>query len=89
VSRTSSDQFDSEGILLNGFDYDYQAWVKDGKYVRCRHLESLACGCFGREHEGQPVKGRVSNTFFGTCWGINHMILVEKRNDIKNIRTGE
>ena len=54
--RTGKDQFDAQGILLNGFDYDRQAWVKDGKYIRCGHPESMDCGCFGREHEGEPVR---------------------------------
>lgn len=41
------------GVLWNGFDYEHQAWVKDGYYVRCGHPESMACGCYGREHEGE------------------------------------
>jgi hypothetical protein len=32
-----------------------QAWVKDGKYIRCGHPEAMACGCYGREHAGSPV----------------------------------
>lgn len=35
------------------FDYDKQAWVKDGLYVRCGHLKS--CGCYGRIHEGEKA----------------------------------
>ena len=52
MSRTSNDQHDSNGRLMNGFDYDRQAWVKGGKYVRCGHPESMNCGCYGRENEG-------------------------------------
>jgi hypothetical protein len=37
------------------FDYDNQAWIVDGKYVRCGHAESMDCGCFGRRHEGESV----------------------------------
>ncbi len=55
MSRQSQDQFDGQGILLNGFDYDNQAWVADGKYVRCGHPESMNCGCYGKEHAGLPV----------------------------------
>jgi hypothetical protein len=53
--RTGPDQFDAQGNLLNGFDYDRQAWVKDGRYVRCGHPETMQCGCYGREHEGEQV----------------------------------
>jgi hypothetical protein len=55
MSRTSNDQRDANGNLINGFDYANQAWVKDGRYVRCGHPESMDCGCFGREHAGEPV----------------------------------
>ena len=37
------------------FDYDNQAWTKDGVYVRCGHPEAMECGCYGREHEGEKV----------------------------------
>ena len=57
--RTSKDQFDGQGVLLNGFDYDRQAWVKDGKYVCCGHPESMNCGCYGRKHEGESVRVSV------------------------------
>lgn len=56
MSRISQDQFDGQGILLNGFDYENQAWVKDGRYVRCGHPETMNCGCFGRAHQGEPVR---------------------------------
>lgn len=36
------------------FDYTNQAWVEDGKYVRCGH--ATPCKCFGRAHEGEPVR---------------------------------
>jgi hypothetical protein len=53
--RTSKDEFDSNGQLITGFDYEYQAWVKDGRYIRCGHPQSMTCGCFGREFEGISV----------------------------------
>jgi hypothetical protein len=55
VARTSNDQFDGQGILLNGFDYANQAWVKDGKYIRCGHPETMDCQCYGKEHAGESV----------------------------------
>ena len=41
--------------LINGYDYDNQAWVKDGLYVRCGHPENMDCGCYGKEHEGEQT----------------------------------
>jgi hypothetical protein len=40
---------------LFGFDYEHQAWYKDGKYVRCGHPDAMGCECFGRIHEGMRV----------------------------------
>jgi hypothetical protein len=53
--RTSQNQFGPDGFLLNGFDYEHQAWVKDGKYVRCGHPDSMNCGCFGKVWQGHTV----------------------------------
>lgn len=39
---------------MNGYDYDHQAWVVNGKYVRCGHPEAMDCGCYGRVHVGEP-----------------------------------
>ena len=44
------------------FDYDVQAWVMDGYYVRCGHAGD-ACRCYGRLHEGEAApkaSGRAS-----------------------------
>lgn len=54
MSRTSADRFDTEGRLLDGFDYDNQAWVADGHYLNCGHI-LRDCGCYGREHIGEPT----------------------------------
>ena len=35
------------------FDYDKQAWVKDGLWVRCSH--PTPCDCYGRAHEGEKA----------------------------------
>lgn len=40
---------------VNGYDYKRQAWVKNGRYQRCGHPDSMVCGCYGREHIGEPV----------------------------------
>lgn len=39
--------------LLNGFDYEHQAWVQHGEYVRCGHPDDMDCRCFGKLHEGE------------------------------------
>lgn len=44
------------GRLINGFDYQRQAWVVNGIYVRCGHPDALACGCYGRDHAGESTE---------------------------------
>jgi len=53
--RTSSDER-KNGRLMNGYDYKNQAWVENGKYIRCGHPENMNCDCYGREHEGEKTK---------------------------------
>jgi hypothetical protein len=40
---------------MTAYDYKNQAWVKDNRYVRCGHPESMDCGCYGKVHEGELV----------------------------------
>ena len=53
------------------FDYVKQAWVIDGKYIRCGHPESMSCGCYGRIHEGEVatdlVDPRFSDPAYAKC----------------------
>jgi len=37
------------------FDYERQAWVKNGVYVRCGHQDSMDCHCYGLVHEGEEA----------------------------------
>lgn len=37
MTRESRDEYGPDGRLINGFDYDNQAWVMGGRYVRCGH----------------------------------------------------
>lgn len=63
MSRTSINQVTEDGILLNGYDYEHQAWVIDGKYQDCDHPQAGeltllgdifdGCSCYGREHAGE------------------------------------
>ena len=43
------------GRLMNGYDYTKQAWVKDGKYIRCGHPADIECNCYGKAHEGEET----------------------------------
>jgi hypothetical protein len=46
----------STNTALDGYDYDNQAWYKNGVYVRCGHPDSMGCDCFGKINEGMAVK---------------------------------
>ena len=39
--------------MTTRFDYNRQAWVKDGRYVRCGHVNP--CDCYGTAHVGEPA----------------------------------
>ncbi len=54
MSRTSCNET-INGILWNGYDYARQAWVANGRYVRCGHPDTMDCGCYGREHEAEET----------------------------------
>ena len=59
MSRTSRDEYCKEtGRLLHGYDYENQAWVIEGKYVRCGHPKKMSCRCYGKAHKGEETKGR-------------------------------
>lgn len=49
-----------DGRLYNGYDYINQAWVKDGKYIRCGHPDDMDCDCYGRLHEGEETKPKMN-----------------------------
>ncbi len=48
-----SDNFYIDGRLHDGYDYANQAWVQNGVYVRCGHLDPMNCQCYGKLHEGE------------------------------------
>lgn len=54
MSRQSTNEY-SNGRLINGYDYDRQAWVVDGRYVRCGHPDSMQCKCYGKLHDGEST----------------------------------
>jgi len=38
---------------MTTYDYERQAWVRAGRYLRCGHPHEMDCGCYGRVHEGE------------------------------------
>lgn len=56
--RTSTNLLNPDGLLIDGYDYNNQAWVRDGKYVACGHPDDMECTCYGRVHEGEPCEVR-------------------------------
>lgn len=55
-----------DGKLWQGYDYINQAWVIDGRYVRCGHPESMNCSCYGLLNEGKEPNGQISRNVFDT-----------------------
>jgi hypothetical protein len=43
----------TKGIKTISFDYENQAWVINGRYVRCGHPDHMNCQCYGKVHEGE------------------------------------
>ena len=57
MTRTSSDQIDSDGITSNGYDYDLQCWVMDYIVQDCGHPDSMRPGCcYGGGHAGEDIR---------------------------------
>lgn len=46
---------------VNGFDYDRQAWVTNGRYIPCGHPIDMNCRCYGRLHAGElaPIDATI------------------------------
>jgi len=66
------------GYLWNGYDYQNQTWVKNGRYVRCGHPDAMACDCYGRLHEGEfanpmewPEMGSMEESEYAEEYAIN------------------
>lgn len=37
------------------YDYDKQAWVKNGRYVSCNHPKEMDCTCYGKVNAGKEA----------------------------------
>lgn len=53
--RISNDVY-KDGKLVDGFDYDVQAWIKGGVILNCGHPQTMDCGCYGRAHAGKRLE---------------------------------
>ncbi len=46
--------------LVNGYDYNKQAWVLNSRYIACGHPDTMNCNCYGKNHRGELVTGNGS-----------------------------
>lgn len=54
--RESENQYDSDGAVMNGFDYGLHVWVVGGVVKNCGHRgDSQGC-CNARRYATQAVK---------------------------------
>lgn len=60
MSRTSNDELNAEGLLINGYDYARQCWVANGLYAECGHPAPRA-DCWGCNHAGEPFTPKEGN----------------------------
>lgn len=67
MTRIGVNQLASDGTLLNGFDYEHQAWVTDGLYQDCGHPAAgeILASWPGLRGEGIRFKGC-------NCYGRAH-----------------
>jgi hypothetical protein len=72
MSRTSND-FYMDGRLIQGFDYENQAWAASGVYLDCGHKKDLLCGCYGRAHKGEATKPSQEQQECGLCDGKGYV----------------
>jgi hypothetical protein len=42
------------------FDYENQAWIVNGRYVRCNHPPSMNCNCYGKLHHRELAERRTT-----------------------------
>jgi len=44
---------DAKQMTNEFYDYKNQAWVVNGKYIKCNHPDEMNCNCYGKLHEGE------------------------------------
>jgi hypothetical protein len=60
----------------NGMRYDYenQAWIQDGRYIRCGHPAAMNCGCYGKLHEGEKAQPAAASEGNAPRYEIKRML---------------
>ena len=57
MTRTSRDELDSQGYVVNGYNYDRQCWVRDYHVVPCGHPDSMKPNCcYAGSHAGEDIR---------------------------------
>ncbi len=57
MSRVSRDDYDNDGDLRNGYDYELQVWVLGYKVQECGHLSSdVPDCCSAARFAGQDIR---------------------------------
>ncbi len=52
-----ADEQDQENDDLHQYDYINQAWLVNGLYITCSHVD--ACDCYGKAHAGETAAPRA------------------------------
>lgn len=85
--RTCVNEYNYEtGRLMNGYDYINQAWVLDGRYIRCGHPETMDCHCYGKDHDGEETKdytdlgGKLEKQWDAPIINTNYIYELERIN---------
>ena len=66
MSRQSNNDYDENGTLRNGFDYDLQVWVVDYLIPDCKHPREMkvngSCCCQQDRLKGNDTR-KMNHTF--------------------------
>lgn len=54
MSRMSNDEI-KDGAVFNGYDYQLQVWVVDGRVTKCGHPASMLNCCNASRYLGRKV----------------------------------
>ncbi len=66
--------------MTTHYDYDKQAWVANGQYIRCAHSRAVECTCYGKAHEGEQHECYAEG-----CGGIESMTAEDAHQRIRAI----
>jgi len=58
--RYSTDNYDNDGVLRDGYDYDYQYWVRNYIVQDCGHVGD--CSCEAHIYAGTDIRTLIEIT---------------------------